>query len=243
MWYRTSRFWHSWAEFVGRPIHLISFFSLEMMFIAMSTFSASYTRRRMFFWSYTCYKKNNKKLRVFYMLLLSKDWMVNKCFSKMYPTRKIVCSCSTYWVIRRHVVVCRAELCHQFICHLIVRGYSFLLHFFTDFHGEMPQALPILVPLFTTFSTVRINHTLNGAWWYGDMIEKDIALLIDMVWRLFSSLRTYPDDQGEASDGWLWVRNWELGVCGLFTKMVFDTVGLCGVPITCKEHSSHKKGN
>lgn len=51
----TSRFWHSCAELVGRPIHLISFFSLEIMFMAMSTLSASYTRRRMFFWSYTCW--------------------------------------------------------------------------------------------------------------------------------------------------------------------------------------------
>jgi hypothetical protein len=30
------------------------FLSLAMMFIAISTLSASYTRRRMFFWSKTC---------------------------------------------------------------------------------------------------------------------------------------------------------------------------------------------
>lgn len=51
----TSRFWQSWAELVGRPIQWISFFSLEMMFIAISTLRASYTRLRMFFWSYTCW--------------------------------------------------------------------------------------------------------------------------------------------------------------------------------------------
>ena len=50
----TSRCWHSCKELVGRPIHLISFFSFEMMFIAISTFSASYTRRRMFLWSTAC---------------------------------------------------------------------------------------------------------------------------------------------------------------------------------------------
>ncbi len=48
----TSRFWHSCAELVGSPIHFISFFSLEMMFMAIRTLRASYTRRRMFFWSY-----------------------------------------------------------------------------------------------------------------------------------------------------------------------------------------------
>lgn len=37
----TSKFWHSCAELVGRPIHLISFFSLEIMFMAISTLSAS----------------------------------------------------------------------------------------------------------------------------------------------------------------------------------------------------------
>lgn len=37
----TSKFWHSWAELVGRPIHLISFFSLEIMFMAIRTFKAS----------------------------------------------------------------------------------------------------------------------------------------------------------------------------------------------------------
>ena len=50
----TSRFWHSCAELVGSPIQRISFFSLLMMFMAMRTLSASYTRRRMFFWSYCC---------------------------------------------------------------------------------------------------------------------------------------------------------------------------------------------
>lgn len=34
---------------VGKPLQVISFFSLEMMSIAIKTFSASYTRRRMFF--------------------------------------------------------------------------------------------------------------------------------------------------------------------------------------------------
>ena len=36
----------------GRPFHMISFLRFAMMFIAMSTLSASYTRRRMFFSSY-----------------------------------------------------------------------------------------------------------------------------------------------------------------------------------------------
>lgn len=39
------------AEFVGSPIQRISFLSFEIMFIAMRTLSASYTRRRIFFWS------------------------------------------------------------------------------------------------------------------------------------------------------------------------------------------------
>lgn len=60
----TSRFWHSWAELVGRPIHLISFFSFEMIFMAMSTLSASYTRRRIFFWSYTCYMEKGRRDQV-----------------------------------------------------------------------------------------------------------------------------------------------------------------------------------
>lgn len=52
MWtHCTSMCWHSWAELVGRPIQRISFFSLEMIFIAIKTLRASYTRRRMFFWS------------------------------------------------------------------------------------------------------------------------------------------------------------------------------------------------
>ena len=37
----TSMCWHSCAELVGSPSHLISFFSLEMMFMAISTFRAS----------------------------------------------------------------------------------------------------------------------------------------------------------------------------------------------------------
>lgn len=52
--FSVSSLSHSCLELVGRPIHLISFFSLEMMFIAMRTLRASYTRRLMFFWSYWC---------------------------------------------------------------------------------------------------------------------------------------------------------------------------------------------
>ena len=37
----TSMCWHSCAELVGSPSHLISFFSLEMMFMAINTFRAS----------------------------------------------------------------------------------------------------------------------------------------------------------------------------------------------------------
>ena len=47
-------------------------------------------------------------------------------------------------------------------------------------------------------------------------------------------LAAYPEDHGEASGCWLCVRNWELGVCGLLTSMVLETVGLWGVPITCE---------
>jgi hypothetical protein len=36
----------------GKPFQMISFFSFWMMFMAMSTLMASYTRRRMFFSSY-----------------------------------------------------------------------------------------------------------------------------------------------------------------------------------------------
>lgn len=45
----ASKALHCCAELVGKPIQRISFLSLEMMFIAIRTFSASYTRRRMFF--------------------------------------------------------------------------------------------------------------------------------------------------------------------------------------------------
>lgn len=38
----------------GRPFHWISFLSFEMMSIAIRTFKASYTLRRMFFSSYCC---------------------------------------------------------------------------------------------------------------------------------------------------------------------------------------------
>ena len=48
----TSRRRHSWKLSVGRPTQRISFFSFARMFIAIKTFNASYTRRRMFFWSY-----------------------------------------------------------------------------------------------------------------------------------------------------------------------------------------------
>lgn len=47
---------HSCCEFVGNPNHLISFFSFEMIFIAIKTFKASYTRLLIFFWSYCCNK-------------------------------------------------------------------------------------------------------------------------------------------------------------------------------------------
>lgn len=38
----------------GRPLHCISFLSLDIISIAMRTFRASYTLRRMFFSSYCC---------------------------------------------------------------------------------------------------------------------------------------------------------------------------------------------
>lgn len=47
----TSSLAHSLAELVGNPIHRISFFSFAMICIAIRTFSASYTLRRIFFWS------------------------------------------------------------------------------------------------------------------------------------------------------------------------------------------------
>lgn len=47
-----SKATHSCKELVGKPSHLISFFSLEMIFIAINTFRASYTRLLIFFWSY-----------------------------------------------------------------------------------------------------------------------------------------------------------------------------------------------
>lgn len=50
----TSIWWHSWIELVGNPIHLMSFFSLDMIFMAIRTFRASYTRLRMFLWSIDC---------------------------------------------------------------------------------------------------------------------------------------------------------------------------------------------
>mgnify|MGYP004589743829 CR=1 FL=1 len=59
---------HSWRELVGKPNHLISFFSFEIIFIAIKTFKASYTRLLIFFWSY-CYKTKNKTL---FLLLLQK---------------------------------------------------------------------------------------------------------------------------------------------------------------------------
>ena len=42
----------SWTELVGKPSHLISFFSLLIIFMAIRTLRASYTLRLMFFWSY-----------------------------------------------------------------------------------------------------------------------------------------------------------------------------------------------
>lgn len=68
-------------------------------------------------------------------------------------------SCSTHRVIGWHVVVWRAEFCDQFVCHFIVGGYSFLLHLFTHFHGEMPQALSILFSFLATFAGDRADHT------------------------------------------------------------------------------------
>ena len=41
--------------FRGRPLHCISFLSLDMISIAMRTLRASYTLRRMFFSSYCCW--------------------------------------------------------------------------------------------------------------------------------------------------------------------------------------------
>lgn len=57
--FRSFSSWtHSWSEFVGRPSHRISFFSFDIIFMAIRTFSASYTLLRMFFWSYYKSKVN-----------------------------------------------------------------------------------------------------------------------------------------------------------------------------------------
>lgn len=69
---------HSCNELVGKPNHRISFFSLEIIFIAINTFKASYTRLLIFFWSY-CWNKNKsynyiiclKKLFIIYYYIES----------------------------------------------------------------------------------------------------------------------------------------------------------------------------
>lgn len=68
---------------------------------------------------------------------------------------------NTHWVIWRHVVVCGAEFCHQFICHFVVGGNSLLLHLLTHFHGEMSQAFSILLPFLTTLSVDRTPSHIN----------------------------------------------------------------------------------
>lgn len=128
---------------------------------------------------------------------------------------------STHSVVGRHVVVRGAELCHQLVRHLVVGGHSFLLHLLANLHGEMPQALTVLLAFLSTFPEGK--HTAL-------VTRRNVR-----VERTCLSQRTHPDDHGEASDCWVWVRNCELGVCGLFTKMVLDTVGLCGVAITLKK--------
>lgn len=55
---------HSWTEFVGSPSQRISFFSFEIIFIAINTFKASYTLRRIFFWSY-CWKVKFSELHFY----------------------------------------------------------------------------------------------------------------------------------------------------------------------------------
>lgn len=92
----TSRFWHSCAELVGRPIHLISFFSLEMMFMAMRTFSASYTRRRMFFWSYTCFE-NTQPWRRYDKLVCLKASGSGHLQNSLH--RWVTCGCLRSWIL------------------------------------------------------------------------------------------------------------------------------------------------
>lgn len=248
----TSRFWHSCAELVGRPIHLISFFSLEMMFMAMSTLSASYTRRRMFFWSYTCWSGHKKKSNYLKFAkrkhnqhealcaIFAHFCWVSKGFSSFWENAVYQHDSMTHSVIGWHVVIWRAEFCDQFVCHFIVCGYSFFLHLLTDFHGEMPQAFPILFPFLTTFpenkhiATIPYFFHIQHNKCTQEMLKMQLKLQRDPQWFCRLKGKTNPDDQGEASDGWLCVRNCELGVWGLFTKMAFDTVGLWGVPITCK---------
>lgn len=147
----TSRFWHSCAELVGRPIHLISFFSLEMMFMAMSTFSASYTRRRMFFWSYTCFE--NTRLQKY-----------GKLVCPNASGRALVCR--THCVVGRHVVVWRAEFCHQLVSHFVVGGDSFLLDLLTHFHWEMPQAFAILFTFLSTFPEFILHYNNKGYYFH-----------------------------------------------------------------------------
>lgn len=59
---------------------------------------------------------------------------------------------STHSIVGRHVVVGGAELCHQLVCHFVVGGHSFLLHLLANLHGEMPQALAVLLAFLSTFS-------------------------------------------------------------------------------------------
>lgn len=214
----TSRFWHSCAELVGRPIHLISFFSLEMMFMAMRTFSASYTRRRMFFWSYTCFENTQPWRRY--------DKLV--CLKASGRGHHLGEDCKTHCIVGRHVVVRGAEFCHQLISHFVVGGDSFLLDLLTHFHWEMPQAFAVLFPFLSTFPEIRLHYNNRG------------VISSSIFWKYSSYLQALRGDSPRWP-GWgirLLGLSEELGA-GCVRTVYQNSIGYCG-SLRCSNHLQQK---
>lgn len=159
-----SRALHSWSELVGKPSHLISFFSFEMIFIAISTFSASYTLLRIFFWSY-CYTRSR----------------INNSIDLKYKTSRFKFSYNSFvqiiylisqWVCMRWV----CEFPHQLVRHFIVRRGSLLLHFFTDFHRKVSETFADFVcfPAFAEWVAVQIHQLISKGWQNTYFMETEI---------------------------------------------------------------------
>lgn len=62
--FRTCNCSSSLSAFAGKPFQRMSFFSFWMISMAMSTFNASYTRRRIFFSSYVCRYRCRERERI-----------------------------------------------------------------------------------------------------------------------------------------------------------------------------------